>query len=139
VLQVWWAKGLWAERLGDVDGAARCYWEAVRLHPNHRRADYRLAQMLSALGRKRESEPFYERAKKLKDLVQHLKEIELRSVAVPTPPDMMIAGEMCKSLGRLFVGREATHLARRDAKMLDKKAKAARIVSIWYSDMISRQ
>jgi len=47
---VWFVRGLCARRHGELRVAVRCFWEAIRLAPSHRRATYHLGQVLTALG-----------------------------------------------------------------------------------------
>lgn len=49
---IWYVRGLWARRKGELPVAARCFWETVRRVPEHRRGTYQLGQVLVALGRK---------------------------------------------------------------------------------------
>ncbi|MCA8998567.1 MAG: VCBS repeat-containing protein, partial [Planctomycetaceae bacterium] len=68
---IWLARGLFDRRRGELRSAARCFWEALRLEPNHRQANYQLGQVLTALkesGAKR----FLERADQLSDLAKFL-------------------------------------------------------------------
>ncbi len=46
---IWLIRGLWLRRHNDLTGAARCFWQTLRLAPEHRRGNYQLAQALSAL------------------------------------------------------------------------------------------
>jgi tetratricopeptide (TPR) repeat protein len=46
---IWMVRGLRARRLDQPQAAARCFWEAVRREPGHRRAVYHLGQTLSAI------------------------------------------------------------------------------------------
>ncbi len=39
---IWYVRGLWAQQLGEEKAAARCFWEAIRRSPTHRRANYQL-------------------------------------------------------------------------------------------------
>lgn len=48
---IWFVRGLWARRENELEIAARCFWETVRIFPEHRRGNYHLGQILVALGR----------------------------------------------------------------------------------------
>jgi len=48
--RMWNVRGFLAEHEGQVDAAARCFWEARRLDPTSRVATYRLYQYLSSRG-----------------------------------------------------------------------------------------
>jgi len=47
---IWKARGAWAQANNDPHGAARCYFEGVRLAPNDRFLNYQLGQTLQAIG-----------------------------------------------------------------------------------------
>jgi tetratricopeptide (TPR) repeat protein/diadenosine tetraphosphatase ApaH/serine/threonine PP2A family protein phosphatase len=47
--QIWFVRGLWSRRHGQLEQAARCFWEVVRQAPTHRRATYQLGQVLTSL------------------------------------------------------------------------------------------
>ena len=76
--RVWVVRGEFHDRAGQGRAAARCYWEALKRHPDHRKANYRLGELLRELGREADAERFVQR---LADL-QALREID----------DLMIAG-----------------------------------------------
>ena len=66
--EIWLAQGVWAENHGQVEAAARCYWEALRLEPNLANANYRLSQALVTLGKPDFAHPFAEWAQQLTEL-----------------------------------------------------------------------
>jgi len=66
--EIWLAQGVWAENHGQVEAAARCYWEALRLEPNLPNANYRLSRALVTLGKADFARPFAERAQHLTEL-----------------------------------------------------------------------
>lgn len=66
---VWFAKGLLARRGGELEVAARCFWETIRREPTHRRACHQLGQILKALN-KPGAQDFIERAEELADVSQ---------------------------------------------------------------------
>ncbi len=68
---IWFARGLWARRHEHLRVAARCFWEAIRRAPTHRRASYQLGQVLVSLGEASAAE-FSLRAGQLFDLGQNL-------------------------------------------------------------------
>lgn len=76
--ELWQVRGKWAESQGNPAGAARCYWEVLRRHPDHAQATYRLAQLLLALGKTAEAEPFSTRAKELAELKTFSLEVRAR-------------------------------------------------------------
>ncbi len=46
---IWFVRGLFARKHGELQIAARCSWEAVKIAPSHRRANYQLGQVLTVL------------------------------------------------------------------------------------------
>jgi tetratricopeptide (TPR) repeat protein len=94
---VWFLHGLFAERYGkDIKTAASCYNEAVRRHPGHRHANYRLARSLVALGNEGEAAVFSEHAAQLAKL-----EYAVR-VAVSEPQRIREVVDLLESLGRFY-------------------------------------
>ena len=66
--EIWVNKGYWAQRHGQAEAAARCFWEAARVEPAHQRAHYQLALMLTRLQDTELAEKFMQRARRLADL-----------------------------------------------------------------------
>ncbi len=62
---IWFLRGRRAQDDGMNAEAKRCYWEALRRHPNHDRSTYHLGQLLAADGRWDEANLFLERAERL--------------------------------------------------------------------------
>lgn len=71
---VWSVRGAWFRQQGQLEAAARCFWEAVRLAPSYRRATYELSQVLSALGHAAAAD-FSARAAELTALTQLLDQV----------------------------------------------------------------
>ena len=69
---VWVIRGEFQLRAEQHQAAARCFWEALKLHPDHRRANYRLGELLRDLDREADAAVFLDRAADL----QILKEID---------------------------------------------------------------
>ncbi len=99
---VWFAKGSWAESHGEPEGAARCYWEAIRLDPSHLKANFRLSRLLVALGKTADAEPFGKRAELLDRLLQVLSKLYERREQQLGKDELWRAGELCESLGRMW-------------------------------------
>jgi tetratricopeptide (TPR) repeat protein len=99
---VWFAQANWAENHNEAQGAARCYWETVRINPNHQKANYRLARLLTALNKPQEAEPFAKRAEQLDRLLQVLTPLYERREQSPDAGQMREAAELSESLGRLW-------------------------------------
>jgi tetratricopeptide (TPR) repeat protein len=74
---IWLVRGLYSRRSGELRVAARCFWEAVRRVPTHRRAGLQLGQLLVALG-ETSGRKFSERSAELHELTKHLENV-LRS------------------------------------------------------------
>jgi tetratricopeptide (TPR) repeat protein len=67
--EIWVTQGLWAKQHGQLQAAARCFWEAVRRCPDHQAACHQLGLALHALGDARQAQIFTDRAAKLNQLV----------------------------------------------------------------------
>lgn len=63
--EVWYALGLGAENIKELDAAIRCYWDALRLNPDHSQANYRLSRLLIQKGERTAAAPFVSRAEDL--------------------------------------------------------------------------
>ena len=68
---IWYVRGLWCRRQGELKSAARCFWEAISRAPAHRRATYQLGQTLQSLGEAPARE-FLARASAMSELTQTL-------------------------------------------------------------------
>ena len=85
--EVWVIRGDYLRRQDQLSAAARCYWEALKRHPDHRAANYQLAELLRDLDREAEAEPFRRRSRQL----QELKEID----------DLLVSAEKRNPIGLL--------------------------------------
>lgn len=94
---IWLVRGLWARRNSNLTGAARCFWQTLRLAPEHRRGNYQLAQALSSLEAEGAAE-FAERASQLFELTQTL-DLILRSRG-ESEAGLRRAAELMESMGR---------------------------------------
>lgn len=65
---VWFARGLWSEKNGRLEPAVRCYWEAIRIEPDHLRGNRHITRVLRSLGRDKFAVPFSRRADLLEKL-----------------------------------------------------------------------
>ncbi len=99
---IWFALGAWAQDHGDTAGAIRCFWETVRLNPNHQRGCYRLARALTAEGKDEEAKPFLTRAAALEQLLQVIEPLYERREYRPSLSEMQKAARITESLGRLW-------------------------------------
>ncbi len=100
---VWVARGLWARKQSDLRGAARCFWEALRRQPDHRRATTQLGQVLLTM-QPSDATAYQQRALQLQRL--HDIVIELHKQYPQFKPEALElvheAGVLCESLGRLW-------------------------------------
>ncbi|MBW3598451.1 MAG: VCBS repeat-containing protein [Planctomycetes bacterium] len=60
--EIWFTRGMWARQHDQPRAAARCFWEALCLHPDHLGANHQMSLALAALGRRDESACFAARA-----------------------------------------------------------------------------
>lgn len=96
---IWFVRGLWARRHGDLPAAARCFWETLRLNSVHRRATYQLGQVLIALGESTGAE-FAQRSSQLFELTQRLDQV-LRSQGQDQLAIRRVA-DLLEGMGRLW-------------------------------------
>lgn len=75
--EIWAVRGDWSVLVGDIAGGVRCYWEAARRDPVHRRAHHQLGQLLSQLGEPELAEPFQRRNAGLQELLLAAKQTGL--------------------------------------------------------------
>lgn len=73
----WVVRGDWSLREQDIAGGVRCFWEAVRRDPSHRRAHHQLGQSLQTLGESTLAEPFQRRNADLQELLLAAKQTTL--------------------------------------------------------------
>jgi tetratricopeptide (TPR) repeat protein len=66
--EVWFTQGLQARRLGQMEGAAACFLEALALSPNHLAANVQVAGCLEQLGHREAASAFSRRGELLAEL-----------------------------------------------------------------------
>ena len=66
---IWFVRGRLAELQQDPRGSVRCFAEAVRAEPNHKAANFQLAQALLVIGESERAQPFLRRARLLEELL----------------------------------------------------------------------
>jgi thioredoxin-like negative regulator of GroEL len=100
--RIWVVRGLSAAMHGDDQGAARCFWEALRIDPNDQTANQQLGLVLQKLGRTQDAEPFLERTPYLAELSQIARHIyeAVRDSSANAPRAMARAAELTAALGR---------------------------------------
>lgn len=64
-----YARGRMAERAGDLQGATRCYWEAVQLSPESKAASFRLSRLLAEAGKTEAALRCSEHVRRLQELI----------------------------------------------------------------------
>ena len=102
---MWLADARFARLTGRDREAARCLWEAIRLEPDLRSANYQLAQLLSQLGQPEQAQRFRKRAKQLEAFEQTLSLIETRLGFESDWSNVDLlrkAAEQCEEMGRLW-------------------------------------
>lgn len=78
---VWRLRGQAAEARGALNVAMRCYWEALKRHPNQQVACARLAELLSLQGRQAEAETLQLRAARLDALARTIRDLQYDEVS----------------------------------------------------------
>jgi tetratricopeptide (TPR) repeat protein len=99
---VWFVQGVQSQKEGDLRAAARCYWEAIRIHPNFQKANYRLSSVLRSLRMPEQAKVFAERARMLQQLLNLLYPLFNEREAYPDVQQMIQAAELCHDLGRYW-------------------------------------
>jgi tetratricopeptide (TPR) repeat protein len=100
---IWAIRGAWAQQLGDIDVATRCFWEAVRRDPNDRGAIYQLSQLLLRDGKEAEAQPLIRRGDQLQQLRQK-EDLLLHAEHTSLEPMRDVAAQLVE-LGRLWEAR----------------------------------
>ena len=72
---VWVARGIAAQNLGQGGAAVRCFGEALRLHPDHLRANYQISQLFVSMGEQTVATSFAAKADQLAELEYLIKEV----------------------------------------------------------------
>ncbi|WP_156514599.1 FG-GAP-like repeat-containing protein [Planctomyces sp. SH-PL14] len=97
----WLALGRHEQAAGRRETAARCFYQAARLNPNSIPAHYQLGQLLTALKRTADSEPFLLRAARLEQLAGVLNRLH----SDPTAELMLETADHLDALGRPWEAR----------------------------------
>ncbi len=125
--EIWVVRGHWAKSHSEAQVAARCYWEALRLDPNHRVANYQLGLMLRELNRSEQAEPFFDRASRL----EKLSALVDRIYSNPQVSSLMLeAAQLTDALGRPW---EAWGWARAALQLQPDLSEARDLVERWQS------
>ncbi|MGH7134724.1 MAG: FG-GAP-like repeat-containing protein, partial [Pirellulales bacterium] len=105
---IWVVRAGWAKRRGQLEAAARCYWEALRRDANHQVATLQLSQLLHALGRTSMAEGLAQRAAALTEFSATLNLIFLHPEELAF---VLEAARSAETLGRLWEARGWNQLA----------------------------
>ncbi len=95
----WQLKGQLAEQVNNPRGAARCYWESLRIDPNNRVPNYRLAQLLQRFHRESDAEAFLQSSSTITDIINS---IDLIHHNRHHTDSMRVVAEATESLGRYW-------------------------------------
>ncbi|MBC8869128.1 MAG: VCBS repeat-containing protein, partial [Planctomycetes bacterium] len=94
---IWTVRGLWAQQLGDQEGAVRCYGETLLRDPNRLLPNYQLSQLFRRLGQPSLADRFGRHARQCLDLGDALHRLQIEPDDVSA---MRLAAERCQALGR---------------------------------------
>lgn len=97
--EIWVVRGQWARRHAEPRVATRCFWEALRLDPDHRVACYQLGQLLQEAGRTEASAACFHRAARLEQLAYLVDRIYENPQAEHL---RLEAAQLTESLGRIW-------------------------------------
>lgn len=97
--EIWVVRAQWARQRGEPRVAMRCFWEALRLDPNHRLACYQLGQLLQEAGQGDSAAACFKRAA----LLEQLAYLVDRIYENPQSTYLMSeASDLTESLGRIW-------------------------------------
>ena len=97
--EIWFVRGLWARKSGQLEMAAKCFWQTLNQNPMHRRANYQLGIVLAQLGIPTAGE-FSNRSKQLFDLSAWLTHVRESRGTNETAMKEVVAS--MESLGRIW-------------------------------------
>lgn len=117
----WHLLGQWAEDHQDPRGAARAFWECLKLDPNIRTANYRLGMILPLVGMESKAGFYLDRATELQELSRAIDILYLNEGHLES---MRIACQKTEKMGRIW---EAVGWAR-SILILDRNAADAKVV-----------
>jgi tetratricopeptide (TPR) repeat protein len=110
----WIVRGKWAVQNDEPRPAIRCFWEALRLDPDNRTANYQLAQLLVRQGEAEAAKPFEERTARLSELQKALFQIfanrnDYRALQSQAQV-LREAARLTEELGRLWEAQRWYHV-----------------------------
>lgn len=95
---IWWIRGKLSLEQQDINGAVRCFGEAIRLDPDHHASMVSISQALALKGDKEDSLKFLERAQLLEKLTSQLDQVNPKTSYFPPVEQMAI---LTAQIGRL--------------------------------------
>ncbi len=107
--ETWLIRGRLAEHRGNLEGAVRCYWEAVRLAPESKAANFHLSKLLAATNQPVRAEPFLRRIRQLERLRAVQDRVFSRG---PTPGLLLELAKAYEDAGRIWEAYGWSLLAR---------------------------
>lgn len=131
----WFVRGLWARHSGQMDVAARCFWEALRRDPTHRRATYQLGQVLAALNAPAAAD-FAERSRHCFEMSQALDAV-LRFRGQDERSVIRVI-ELMECTGRIWEACAWASLAAQTFSMAEQTRQTAERLSAQLSDDLPR-
>ncbi|XZE19666.1 FG-GAP-like repeat-containing protein [Pirellulaceae bacterium SH449] len=87
---IWWIRGKLSLEQQDVNGAVRCFSEAIRLDPDHHASMVSISQALALKGEQEASKKFHERAHLLEKLIAQLDQVNPQTSYFPPVEQMAI-------------------------------------------------
>jgi tetratricopeptide (TPR) repeat protein len=100
--RLWLIRARWADHRQDRPAAIRCFWEALCRDPDDIAANRRVGELLTALGRRGDAEPYLARADRLDELLRIVREFH---VSHPGPDAANRVVELLESCGRFWEAR----------------------------------
>lgn len=97
----WIVRAALADREQDINGAIRCYWEAVKLRPESLSAVNQLARQLTLDGHPHLAQPFEKRVAEINDL-RTRQQVAILSDRPPSLPDVRKMIDGLESVGRYW-------------------------------------
>ncbi len=98
--EIWFVRGLWAERSGQDRAYVRCLLETIQSNPNHVEANYRLSQVFHHLGNQEAAARFSQRSERLSKLAYVVNDLRGN-------PDLRLLKQATEELTALGRGWEA--------------------------------
>ncbi len=98
---LWFLRGMFALEEQEPMVALRCFWEALLRNPNHRRANFQLAQQLKLAGKPQQATPFAKRFARLEEVSRLVTKGDDFSKADISAETMSRIAQSMEQMGRL--------------------------------------